>query len=1502
MIDLKEKLKSIDKNKFRQEVLGITGEKESPSLGKTLLDIRNFVSGFRSTRSAIEAPGYYMNKGISQMGKSPVAGMLNVAQGIAHVPLLMATAPLGILDDIMRGTGQGRTADLINEVFALPSKGAQKGTEYIEKGLDVLGIDKETRDEIDRQLVNTARQSMGLPSSSDPDEAKEISEALGEINQLSATLLALKKGGELYKYTKEKVFGIPKDIKSPIYKEPYKPEAVESLSETNIPELLVQKENISKEINYLRQRMKGERAEDRKFVRAEIDKNIQALKEINQQLRGTKTEAKFEIKSSKTKPTEGVTQEKLPTELAGIKLPKEVTELPPLITESALESVGIKKTKNNRYIIPGQKGFFRREEAERFFKEGEYDGQKTQEIIPKEEKRFLEKPEFVEPVLLKKPIEPKVETKPEKTISSEDRFKNVSDDIKETVGFLEKELPTKAPPPKERLTIEGYEGTVDILPIKKQTKPAKDKYEPFGNIVSKDNTRPAITGIFEDASNKTRVAANGFILLALEDKGIKSNRLFNPKTLENINEKYPAYQSIIPTDNPYKIKTKTSELLDNTTGVVRANKFLAQEMIQAEVKYGDKSIFFNPEYLEKILRGLESVGIKDIILELPERNTTATIIRDAKNPKNFALIMPVKKGGGYKTVYSSSDLIKPGIGKPEKIIKPEVTEREKSFEKSNLIEQKPKVPDFNIPKGANAARIEFESGKKSNVLTKDIDVLQGIKDPIKSITYGKIETSKEGKLKWDTFREIKQRIISEEQYKKDIDDLTKGQKLTTFPDPTQLPQVLRISAYHFENIIKSGIEKGRQVIEFTKKLVNDLGLGIAKFAKNLFNRMESESKTDFKNVLEYRTPSEKDYQDYIELYKKEKNVVNRVVKATKEMGKIRETGREKLKPIDTRLYEISPQLWRQAKRGQYESNKRTAQETEMAKQLLIKSSKMTDEDFATIDLALNNYDFIKARQVLEKNNATREFDNIIKIMDKLALDTKTEKIPNYYARIVKDHRGLMESFKGSEIWSELNQIIESRERISGKMSIEEMADFANKAVRGYVPGIKLTNKHALERVLRNIDKNQMQFYERWDTATMKYIEDMNETLYAHQLLGKVDIKELGYKSVGRIMAEQILSKEKRYSQEELRELTKILNARFEGKPMSGWVSTLRDVGHLTKIANFLGALRQLADLYVPFYRTPKYAVQSILKSGGGKIPGIRKYIQPKLKIKDIFYDPERIAWELANPRYRSKILRKSFKGSLFTDIDITGKESLINALYYKYHNLSKRGKLTTTHPDYWRFEKTFGKEADNVIREYAGDKITDNILYHLYNEVAGVQAIDKWSLPEGYLKGGNMAIAYQFKTFAIRRLDYILNDTIRMARDKNLNYKSRKQAVKNLMYLLSTLALAEGGTDVAIKTIKGEEINLSDLAFDNLLRIVLFSKYDVSTIRKEGLAKGLFKKIMPPLGFIDDPFFDIIGLFQEKDKPLRTVRNLPIMGEIIYARMKNSIKKTKLKRTSRSSR
>jgi len=153
--------------------------------------------GIQELASIYSAPSDYIGKGLEQLGDNPIAGAINIGQGVAHgafsltgFPQLLTT--ISTANKTIFGEKAGKAFD---DVMNLPAISVQEGTKQLNK---VFG-DTKTQIGIFRgtiaNLIATGRPEMKvLTPLLDLDERRlnEISEGLNEVNQLGATLLAFK--------------------------------------------------------------------------------------------------------------------------------------------------------------------------------------------------------------------------------------------------------------------------------------------------------------------------------------------------------------------------------------------------------------------------------------------------------------------------------------------------------------------------------------------------------------------------------------------------------------------------------------------------------------------------------------------------------------------------------------------------------------------------------------------------------------------------------------------------------------------------------------------------------------------------------------------------------------------------------------------------------------------------------------------------------------------------------------------------------------------------------------------------------------------------------------------------------------------------------------------------------------------------------------------------------------------------------------------------------------
>lgn len=150
-----------------------------------------------------------------------------------------------------------------------------------------------------------------------------------------------------------------------------------------------------------------------------------------------------------------------------------------------------------------------------------------------------------------------------------------------------------------------------------------------------------------------------------------------------------------------------------------------------------------------------------------------------------------------------------------------------------------------MPKGTNAVKVEYESGKSALVTKQDVDtIVEPRGDKIKNITYGNVEFNKQGGMKAESFKEkveITNKVFTEDRYKKARENvIKKGQQLTSGIDPTLLKDYVDIAGYH--------IEKGaRTFTEYSKQMIDDLGEKIRPHLQRIWN----EIKNNYPDILKF---------------------------------------------------------------------------------------------------------------------------------------------------------------------------------------------------------------------------------------------------------------------------------------------------------------------------------------------------------------------------------------------------------------------------------------------------------------------------------------------------------------------------------------------------------------------------------------------------------------------------------------------------------------------------
>lgn len=166
-----------------------------------------------ATLEALKEPGRLFNKGVSQLDDNPLAGALNIGQGLVGIPFLLATVPLAFGEDFLKSSDKlvGTTdkkgdakgvgnfiSEGLNGVFQTPAMIYDLGKKGVDLGLTQMGIDPDGVDEKIKQGMIATRL---MPKDATEQQFKETQEALDEAGKLGATIL----GFEGIKLAKNKI-------------------------------------------------------------------------------------------------------------------------------------------------------------------------------------------------------------------------------------------------------------------------------------------------------------------------------------------------------------------------------------------------------------------------------------------------------------------------------------------------------------------------------------------------------------------------------------------------------------------------------------------------------------------------------------------------------------------------------------------------------------------------------------------------------------------------------------------------------------------------------------------------------------------------------------------------------------------------------------------------------------------------------------------------------------------------------------------------------------------------------------------------------------------------------------------------------------------------------------------------------------------------------------------------------------------------------------------------
>ena len=586
--------------------------------------------------------------------------------------------------------------------------------------------------------------------------------------------------------------------------------------------------------------------------------------------------------------------------------------------------------------------------------------------------------------------------------------------------------------------------------------------------------------------------------------------------------------------------------------------------------------------------------------------------------------------------------------------------------------------------------------------------------------------------------------------------------------------------------------------------------------------------------------------------------------------------------ISTRVRNISEAVFGRLRRFEFDIHKKTQALVDVVDPFLEPLSKLNKQVKNDIARHLYNGDFKAAKGLMPleiRNVFTDTIEDLLSnIGDELIKTGHTfTKLDNYFPRLVKDLEGLQKSLGVKEkgvFEKALQRFADSKGVSVGQLNPQEKSAVLDLQIRGY--GLKVDGgkpRFVKERQVVQVSPEQLKYYASPEESLSMYIRGAVNDIEKRKFLGRnaqydknglVDYDS----SIGAVVRKEVDDGNIPAARQQ--ELEELLRARFIGGDQSPHVanSMLRDIGYLGTIANPISTITQLGDLGVT-----------------GSLKGFRNTIaslfgEKNVNLIDIGME-NAVAKELTHGDVRrtAKALNKALGLAGFKRIDKLTKETHINASLKKAQQMVKTKKGEAQFRKEWG--KVYGDEIDALVADFKTGNISENVKFHLFNELADIQPIALSEMPETYLTRPNHRILYMLKSFTLKQYDIVRRQIVQEYKKGN-----KMNAIKRATLYAGYLTAANTGTQVVKDMILGRDVrpeDIPDRSMWALLGVFGLNKYTSERYLQQGDITGFTMNLITPA----TPLIEsTISLGQEafEDEPNypKAMKGIPVVGTLLY--------------------
>lgn len=308
------------------------------------------------------------------------------------------------------------------------------------------------------------------------------------------------------------------------------------------------------------------------------------------------------------------------------------------------------------------------------------------------------------------------------------------------------------------------------------------------------------------------------------------------------------------------------------------------------------------------------------------------------------------------------------------------------------------------------------------------------------------------------------------------------------------------------------------------------------------------------------------------------------------------------------------------------------------------------------------------------------------------------------------------------------------------------------------------------------------------------------------------------------------------------------------------------------------ALVQANEVGMSFYRN------GLLNT----IKGLGQSFNPKA-LKTLDLGIQRIGADYANaPSVMRAAVDLGLKLNGFKAANKLMQETQINAAFNYFKNVFAKEKGAKFNKEYSYLKGAFGvEEADRMVDAFRSKSLQeayddDSIGLALFDRLGATQVISLSDMPKVYLKHPNSRMFYALKSFALKQLQFIkdesynkISGSIKSMATEGANAENIKLGGEGLRNLMA-LGLIVGGTNTGVNYLRDalrgktseDYQSIEERAVEGLMQatIPVINPFIFYKIEKEGIGNALKNWVSPATPLLDNISKDILEFGKAMDK------------------------------------